>query len=135
MAFCFGDGRSDDAYDDCRRFLARFFLEHIVPSLLQSTLEKHINNFDLMTELSLNNTAVIPCTVDHLGGLGTFAHSLLILESNTTHSTPTPLLPLPPLLFDHSQIQAAYILEYNLSPLYQHFVVQHQSETLLQRAV
>ena len=60
-----------------------------------------------MTELSLNNTAVIPFTVDHLGGLGTFAHSLLFGKRHHP-STPTPPLPLPPLQFDHPQIQAAY---------------------------
>ena len=53
------------------------------------------------------NLVLVSTTVEHLGGLGSFTHSLLF-GKNPHHATPTPPLPLPPLQFNHPPVQAAY---------------------------
>ena len=66
-----------------------------------------VNRVALMQELSANNTAIIPFSIDHLGGIGTFAHSLLFGKKHH-HATPTPPPPLSPIRFEHPDIQASF---------------------------
>ena len=78
---------------------------------------RHVNRLDLMDELHLNNTAILPFTIDHLGGLGPYAHSLLY-GSKQHHSCPTPPPPTAPISFDHPQIQQLYNRTSALDPAF-----------------
>jgi hypothetical protein len=67
----------------------------------------------LISELNSHHTAILPFTIDHLGGLGTFSHALLFAE----HHAPMP--PPPPISigsFVHPASTQAYVTAHALRP-------------------